>query len=219
VSSNTTSVLAFENFVADEEFPCVGAKAALKSCGLQVLEAGNLRCAAHDAEIVVGLQTFPHHKISRHHFASLAVLFPETPPLTEKQFEGELWARLDALHRIDRLQFRYDSRISNDPGSPHFGMSFGGHGFYVIGMHPNASRASRRTPCATLVFNPHAQFNLLRRSGLFERIRRSVRTRDIALQGDCNPMLSDHGERSEAIQYSGRQVSGRWSCPFGRKTG
>ena len=32
--------------------------------------------------------------------------------------------------------------------------------------------------------------------------------------GSLNPMLAQHGEASEARQYSGRQVDDGWKCPF-----
>jgi uncharacterized protein len=47
-------------------------------------------------------------------------------------------------------------------------------------------------------------------------MRRAIRARDVALQGDINPNLADMGERSEARQYSGRAVDDAWRCPFHR---
>jgi len=66
----------------------------------------------------------------------------------------------------------------------------------------------------TLVFNLHAQFEQLRASGMFPRMRDRIRARDEALQGQVNPMVSDHGTSSEARQYSGREVSPDWQAPF-----
>lgn len=214
---NSPAVSAFERFVLRTDFPCVGGKASLKAGGLNAFEAGDLRKSGHDANVLLRLQMFPHEEISEQRFSSLAVLFPETPPLTEPEFEEHLWTRLNNLHQLDRQKFSCDADISEDPQSPDFGMSFGGHGFYVIGMHPGASRMSRRTPCATLIFNPHKQFDLLRQAGHYDRIKAVVRNRDIALQGHGNPMLADHGERSEAVQYSGRMAGGQWQCPFKRE--
>jgi len=36
------------------------------------------------------------------------------------------------------------------------------------------------------------------------------------VQGSLNPNLADFGERSEARQYSGREVEEHWRCPFHR---
>jgi hypothetical protein len=66
----------------------------------------------------------------------------------------------------------------------------------------------------TLVFNPHAQFEELRRDGRFDGMRNTIRRRDHRLQGSINPMVADHGERSEALQYSGRAVEPGWEPPL-----
>ncbi len=69
-----------------------------------------------------------------------------------------------------------------------------------------------------MVFNLHAQFERLRNEGRYEKLRASILQRDEALAGSINPMLSRHGETSEARQYSGRQVGPEWRCPFTPRT-
>ncbi len=64
------------------------------------------------------------------------------------------------------------------------------------------------------MFNVHRQFEELRESGQFPRMRDRIRERDASLQGSVNPMVSDHGNNSEARQYSGRQVGRSWQAPF-----
>jgi FPC/CPF motif-containing protein YcgG len=61
---------------------------------------------------------------------------------------------------------------------------------------PRASRHAHRAASPALVFNLHAQFEALRESGGFERMRDKIRERDGLLQGSINPMVSDHGEGS-----------------------
>ena len=207
---------AFSRFLAAQDYPCVGAKSALHGRNVELVTAGDLRDATFDERILEALQAFPHEHIIERKFASLAVLFPQTPKLSELAFEQYLWERLSALHLLDAERFCWDDAVNADPESPDFGMSFGGHGFYVIGMHPGASRKARRAPCAALVFNSHAQFRLLRQAGLFDGIKKAVRVRDERLQGCPNPTLADHGERSEAPQYAGRKVERDWVCPFKR---
>ena len=85
--------------------------------------------------------------------------------------------------------------VSADPKDPHFGFSVGGTPFFIVGLHPRASREARRMPLPILVFNLHEQFEALRESGGFERMRDAIRRRDEELQGSVNPMVSDHGER------------------------
>ena len=86
--------------------------------------------------------------------------------------------------------------------------------YFIVGLHPQASRVARRTPLPTLVFNLHEQFEMLRGTGSFERMRDTIRRRDAQLQGEVNPMAADHGDVSEARQYAGRQVEDDWQAPF-----
>jgi len=86
--------------------------------------------------------------------------------------------------------------------------------FYIVGMHPNSSRFARKSPYTMIVFNLHAQFEKLRETNRYDRVRDLIRHRDKSYQGFVNPMLSDFGTNSEARQYSGRQVSANWECPF-----
>jgi len=64
------------------------------------------------------------------------------------------------------------------------------------------------------VFNLHQQFENLRRSDAYPRMRDTIRKRDLRLQGSLNPMVADHGTTSEARQYAGRRVGERWRAPF-----
>ena len=75
---------------------------------------------------------------------------------------------------------------------------------------------ARRFRYPTLIFNLHGQFERLRETGRYEKLRGSILARDRALQGSENPMLSRHGETSEARQYSGRAVPAGWSAPYRR---
>jgi FPC/CPF motif-containing protein YcgG len=202
-------------FVAAPEFPCVGAKAALSRHQLEVLVVSDIRRPAHDRRITETLQDFAaRHDTNETLFVSQAVIFRNYRELSEAEFETHLWQRLTAFHAIDREHFHWDPTVDSDPQSPHFSMSLGGKGYFVVGLHPNASRAARRFKHPTMVFNLHAQFEKLRDEGRYETIRSKTIERDIALQGTTNPMLARHGEASPAAQYSGRAVGGNWKCPF-----
>ena len=109
------------------------------------------------------------------------------------------------------------NEFSGDPDDPHFSLSFGGEAFFVVGLHPNASRPARRFDRPVLVFNLHDQFERLREEGRYERMREAILERDAALAGSINPMLAKHGEVSEARQYSGRIIPDNWTCPFSDK--
>jgi FPC/CPF motif-containing protein YcgG len=93
-------------------------------------------------------------------------------------------------------------------------MSFGGEAFFVVGLHPRASRPARRFDVPAMVFNLHNQFELLRAEGRYDKLRSSILERDLAIAGSANPMLAQHGTLSAARQYSGRAVEDGWQCPF-----
>jgi len=104
--------------------------------------------------------------------------------------------------------------VSPDPEDANFAVSFAGQAFFIVGLHPGATRPARRFAYPTIIFNLHAQFVELRKQGRYERMREQIIKRDIDLAGTVNPMLTAHGERSAARQYSGRAVSETWACPF-----
>lgn len=203
--------------IRSDRFPCVGAKAALAGHNIEFVVAGDLRADRYDDGIVAALQRF--HPNEFREYASLLVLFPATPDLTEDQFETYLWQRLQSFHDIDRRRHAWDAAVSADPASPDFGFSIGGRAFFVVGMHPGAGRLGRRMPFPVMAFNSHELFRHLRASGVYGRVERATRLRDMALQGNLNPMLAEHGTKSEASQYSGRRLPEAWVCPFRRPDG
>lgn len=213
-TGTSRAALALADFITDDAFPCVGAKAALSQDNLEVVCAGDLRSDRYDHDITRRLQGFAASATRDAIFLSLAAIFERTPLLTEADFEAALWCRLQAFHDIDARLHRWDPEVSNDPRSPDFSMSVGGRAFYVIGLHPGASRPARRFQYAALVFNLHSQFERLREDGRYDKMKDSINERDIALCGSSNPMLARHGVKSEAPQYSGRIVDDDWTCPF-----
>jgi len=146
--------------------------------------------------------------------ASFISTFQASRDVTEVEFERLVWKQLQSLHDLDATRFAWSSLVDADPISDRFGFSVAEHPFFVVGMHPNSSRLTRRFPYPTLVFNSHVQFKRLKERGMYQRIQREVRARELTLQGSINPNLADFGEASEAAQYSGRAVSADWLCPF-----
>ncbi len=214
-SRQTTLAYKLADFIRDETFPCVGAKSALSRDQITVVEAGNIGDASTDQAILTALYHFiGRYRAERSLFSSFAVVFEGPADMDEAQFERVLWQRLAALQRIDALCYDWSPEVSRDPTSPHFGFSLGGMAFFVVGLHPNASRTARRFAHPAIVFNPHEQFEMLRADGRYERMKDAIRERDGALDGFPNPMLAEHGTKSEAPQYSGRQVGPDWRCPF-----
>ena len=208
--------LRFADFIRDQGFPCVGAKAALQKEGMRFVVGRDFRSAWDDLRIIPALlQIAKDYAADPRPFQSLVVLFEDGAPDDEAAFETLLWDRLQSLTDKDEwLGQPADPRVGHDPGDPHFALSFGGQGFFVVGLHPEASRPGRRFEAPVLVFNLHDQFEQLRAEQKYEPLRAKILERDEALAGSINPMLARHGQVSAARQYSGRAVDEAWTCPF-----
>lgn len=208
-------------WITDRAFPCVGAKSALARGTLKVVSARDITSAWNDVAIHDALLHWAwEYRKEPEGLRSLAVVFEGPLDLSEHDFEAHLWTRIQSLADKDAWRGQpYDQRVSADPGSPHFSLSFGGEAFFVVGLHPNASRPARSFGRPTMVFNLHDQFERLREEGRYETMRRKILDRDEELAGDINPMLARHGETSEAGQYSGRHVPPDWVPPFEDKRG
>lgn len=211
---------AFRGHVKDRAFPCVGAKSALATGSLEIKLCHDIASAWDDLvihrELLQWSQGYRKDLATgKAGFRSLAIVFRQSRAMSEQVFEQHMWERIQSLSdKDDWLQQPYDPSVSADTDDPHFGLSFGGQAYFVVGMHPGASRPARRFERPAMVFNLHDQFVQLRESQRYERMRETILDRDKALAGNINPMLKRHGEASEAAQYSGRQVGDDWECPL-----
>lgn len=209
------------DWIVDRAFPCVGAKSALARGTLKVVTARDITSAWNDVAIHDALLEWAwEYREEPAGLRSLAVVFEGPQDLGERAFEKHMWDRIQSLADKDHWRGQpYDRRVSADPESPHFSLSFGGEAFFVVGLHPHASRPARGFGRPTMVFNLHDQFERLREEGRYETMRQKILARDEELAGDINPMLARHGEASEAQQYSGRLVPPDWVPPFEDKRG
>lgn len=209
----------FLDFIEDPAFPCVGSKAALARDAIEPHTFARLGDRANDAPLLDGLAAFarrvdaaaPEDTTVR----SFVALFDGPADTGERRFEAMLWSQLQRLHDLDaRRGTPWAADVSRDPDDPRFSLSLGGHPFFVIGLHPGASRLARRFEVPALVFNSHRQFDRLRADGRYAKMQAATRQRDTALQGSINPNLADFGMAAETRQYSGRKVEADWTCPF-----
>lgn len=209
----------FMAFVDAAWFPCVGSKAALARGAIQAREYARLGDRGNDAPLLDALGAFaeridasgPQDRTIR----SFVALFERPRDTDEQRFEALLWSQLQRLHDLDvRRGTRWADDVCSDPVDPHFSLSLAGHPFFVIGLHPGASRIARRFISPALVFNSHRQFEELRADGRYVRMQAATRERDTALQGSINPNLADFGTVAEARQYSGREAETGWTCPL-----
>jgi hypothetical protein len=203
---------AFRALVGEQEFPCVGARAAFNAGSYVLNVYDQLGSESATEKLSRDLAGFTNSELRDHEYATFVAVFAAPEGSDEHEFEQLLWRQLSLLNGADTQP--WDPSVRSDPADPQFSFSFAGQALYVIGMHPRSSRIARRFRWPALVFNPHVQFERLRGEGKWKRMQQTIRERDVALQGTINPMLSDFGQSSEARQYSGRAVEEDWQPPF-----
>lgn len=203
----------FQNFVLSSDYPCLGAKASFNTDMYRfghydlLGDKSSAKNLAKDLTMFIDFQ-----KSNNSNFTTFVALFDDSTIDSELSFENKLWQQLEALHIQDNCA--WDNAVSKNPEHNEFGFSFGGSAFFIIGLHPNSSRQARRFDQPALVFNAHSQFDKLRKSGKYQKMLKVIRDRDMSFQGTINPMAAEFGTSSEARQYSGREVSEAWKCPF-----
>jgi FPC/CPF motif-containing protein YcgG len=207
---------SFKKFIIDEDHPCIMSQTIFSTKNYQLRAYDGLGSQTAAKKILEDLKNYLEaYDFSTNEFFSFIAVFEDESHYSEIEFEKLLWDQLQNLHNIDHKN--WDSSVSSNPKNKSFSFSILGTAFYIVGMHPNSSRNARKSPRPTLVFNLHWQFEKLRKMGVYERVRDTIRKRDVIKNGSVNPMLVDFGSRSEAPQYSGREVGDSWECPFKHK--
>ncbi len=205
---------ALRKFLRSDGYPCVAARSVFNRANYRFGYYENLTSPDSVSGLARDLCAFVAERSDFDGaFCSFLAAFAHAPR-DENEFESALWTTLTLLRRLDAALYAYCSEVSSDPTDRRYAFSFAQTAFFVVGMHPQASRLSRRFAYPLLVFNPHDQFEALRREGRFERFQQVVRASDLALQGSLNPNLSDFGVESEARQYSGKAAPSEWTCPL-----
>jgi len=200
--------------VAAADYPCLGARSVFHRGRAMVRVYDTLAGPQTAALLLADLAAFAEQVDPAAGLASFVATFRGPDIADEEHFERLLWTQLQAVADLDGTP--WSQGVSSNPSDDHFAFSAGGTAFFIVGLHPRASRVARRSEVPVLVFNLHEQFEEMRASGRYPRMRDTIRRRDIRLQGSINPMLADHGEISEARQYSGRAVGPGWFAPFVR---
>lgn len=201
--------------VLRNDFPCLGARASFHRGLYRFGVYFEIGSGVTAQSVCYDLYEFAHElQEPNAEFATFIAVFLGPPISSESHFEQRLWAQLQLMHGIDAQFFAWDKDASREPENPWFSFSIGGHAYYIVGLHHRASRLARQFPYPTLVFNLHTQFALLRERGKLEAFKKTIRARDIALQGSINPTLVKYASGSQARQYSGRAVEPDWCCPF-----
>ncbi|MFJ2742765.1 guanitoxin biosynthesis heme-dependent pre-guanitoxin N-hydroxylase GntA [Streptomyces sp. NPDC087440] len=211
---------ALAAFISEEDFVCLGARAALRRGAVvhrhygSYGELGSAQAAGAQLEdLYAFLASF---EPSARSFTSFVATFDGPPAaLDEQEYEDALWRHLQAMHERDRQLYDWNETYDSDPASRDFAYSVGGHPFFVVGLHPGASRPSRRFSRPALVFNSHEQFNALGVN--FFKLRMKIRKRERAFHGSPNPSFLTY--KQEARHYGGRMTEADWQCPFRPQAG
>lgn len=209
----STAAVPFEELVRVRDFPCVGARAAVRRDSLTISRYEDVFAEVTDAALDL-TEFVRHHCEPPSSFAAFAMIDEAARCGSEAEFELYLWDVLRAIHNHDSEP--WDPRFSRDPRMSTFKYSFAGHAMFVIGLHPHASRRARRSREHVIVFNPVWQFDLLREDNRLDDFVDVVRKRDVVWDSVINPNLSFEGTHSDALQYSGREVDAAWRCPYSR---
>ena len=210
----------FHTFILDDSYPCVAARAAMSRNNIPCLVVDHMGCPKDDALILRFIYDFvARFRKAKKSLQSAAILFKEPGQTTPESFDRLFWKRLQALADLDAEKFSYDRRVSQNPADLDFSYSLAQEAFFVIGLHPGSSRRSRQFRYPTIVFNPHVQFEEMRKLNRYEKLKHIVRDRDTKYSGSVNPMLADFGSASEVFQYSGRVYDTDWVCPLKTKHG
>jgi len=205
----------YYNFLSNKAFPCVAAKDAMAKGNIKLFVADNIGCPKDDKAILDFMYSFTaFYRKSIKGFYSAAIIFNQPEIINEEMFDALLWKRLAALRSLDALQYRHDRRVAANPTDSNFSFSMMEEAYFIVGLNPMSSRPARRFKYATLVFNPHAQFETMKKDARYEKMKTIVRKRDVSFSGSVNPMLTDFGEASEVYQYSGKNYDSQWKCPL-----
>lgn len=145
-------------------------------------------------------------------FLSYWAVWNPIQPMTEEEHEKKFWHELSVLATHSKKD--WDPLFSPDPLSKRFCFSFDGEAFFVVGLHSQSSRMARRFPFPAIVFNLYSQFEDLVSKGTYDAVVKVNRKREMAYQGNLNPMVEKYADSWETIAFSGRNNPASWVCPF-----
>lgn len=145
---------AIGSFVDAGRFPCVAAKSAYHRNNIVENEYSFITDKESDRDILKDIDAFTASRAATDgNFHSFVASFEGPLGMNEIEFEQAMWLRLQALHDLDAQTHHWDQSVSSDPAASTFSFSLRGRAFFIIGLHPNASRLSRRYERPALVFN------------------------------------------------------------------
>lgn len=216
ITNNEAVYKDVTSFIRKKTFSCVAAKTADIQLTIRHRHYAEMAEITSTEKLHSDLVVYcgSRKKISKTN-ATFIATFSSPYIISEYDFEHLLWEQLSILNNIDsNLGYQWHADIASSPESPYFSYCVAGEPFFIVGLHPQASRRSRKAPMAMLAFNSHFQFSHLKKIGIFSRLQKIIRENEVALDGFVNPNIADYGNSSEARQYSGKATDFKWKCPF-----
>ncbi|MGD3108873.1 guanitoxin biosynthesis heme-dependent pre-guanitoxin N-hydroxylase GntA [Streptomyces sp. YGL11-2] len=204
-----------ERFIQTREFSCLGARAALRRQTIthhHYRELGDEQSARDNYRDVLAYALALPSQLSAQSFRTFVATFDDAGRLDESAHEELLWRHLQFMHDTDVETYGLDPGSTSDPTRPNFGFHVGGHAFFLVGMHPGASRASRRFSVPAIAFNSLTQFMLLGEK--FYSMQDAIRRREVANNGSVNPSFTEYDYEQPARHFAGRFTEKDWTCPF-----
>ncbi|WP_086821324.1 guanitoxin biosynthesis heme-dependent pre-guanitoxin N-hydroxylase GntA [Allokutzneria sp. NRRL B-24872] len=204
-----------ERFLHSTEFSCLGARAALKRGSLThrhypaIGEPESARL--HHADLLEHTRELTE-KVSGTSFFTFVATFDEPERMDEHEFERVLWRHLQLVHDLDSREHGVQHGASSDPEQSNFGFHVGGHAFFVAGMHPGSSRATRRLCLPALAITANEQFMALGEK--FLSLQGRIRAREVTNNGSVNPSFARYEYEQPARHFSGRLTEPDWKCPY-----
>jgi FPC/CPF motif-containing protein YcgG len=204
------------SLLTQKNYPCIAAQHSLRRDECMIELFRGFGSGEGWRALRAGLLGFiEEQKRSGSGFLSYWAVFEESPViLGEEEFESALWRELSCLTSEEEKFADWKEGKCLNPQDTEFRFSLAGSEIFVVGLHPGASRRSRRFYAPTLVFNVFTQFEQLQVKGHYEGMVRTIRARERQFEGTVNPMVEQHGETWETVQFSGRNNSSKWKCPF-----
>jgi Uncharacterized conserved protein len=205
------------SLIQSPNYPCIAALKTLSTSQYRMGVYGELGSGKFSRRLAEDLIAFKEaQKDTGSLELSLFAVFPDLTDFTEEEFEDRLWQELSYLTGHAGIDTTWDPRFSDNPEDENFCFSLAGSAYFVVGLHKNSSRLSRRLTHPTLVFNVYEQFRELDRRGRYQAMIAANRKRDLQFQGSVNPMSEKYNDVWESIQFSGRNNSAEWRCPFSK---
>ena len=132
--------------VEHEEFPCLGARSVFRRENATIHVYDELAGETATRALLQDLSAFAQTVDTAGGFASFVAIFRGPTEIDERAFERLLWTQLHLLNADDDSEWNDD--VSSNPIDEHFAFSVAGTAFFVVGLHPGASRDARRTRLA-----------------------------------------------------------------------